>query len=256
MAFTVPAAVNYPSPLNAVPLDWLTPPVEGAKGIQCSIIWNAAGAGANKSVYLNLQNNATLNFSKVRALVFDNSENGSDVQVIFPDTETTVSIPAYTPYAVIPVFTNQTQFYITSPNALATDVTNFMVMNTLPPPIAVPTTQEQNFENSGRVNVSVSGNAVLLAAGVSGTLESVYINGIGLGIVGTAWSLDFSLVDGTGTTIFSGTQGGSAGANQPFTMADLGDIRVRFSQGLKMVWSTFGTPDSVFIAANVYYRTP
>lgn len=255
MAFTVPAAVNYPSPLNAVPLDWLTPPVEGAKGIQCSIIWNVAGAGANKSVYLNLQNNATLNFSKVRALVFDNSRNGSDVQVIFPDTETTVSIPSYSPYAVIPVFTNQTQFYITSPNALATDVTNFMVMNTLPPPIAVPTTQEQNFFNTNQINVVGAGSQQLIAANINGTLEAANISGY-LDGGGLSPSVDVSLVDGTGAILFHGTASVQSDGVENVTYLNLSDLRLRFSGGLSLVWTNIGVPAVAWVIPNLYYRTP
>jgi hypothetical protein len=255
MSFTVPVSVNYASPLNAVPLDWTSEPNEGAKGIQCSITWNASESGANKSVYLNMQNNAPLNFSKIRALVFDNSANGSDVQVIFPDTETTVSIPAYTPYAVIPVFTNIVQFYIQSPNALATDKTNFMILNTLPPPVVVPTTQEQSFDGEAGIDATSSGSTQLVAAGINGTLEAVSVGGFIVG-GGTGGSITVDLVDGGGNTIMIGVRGTDTSQFQNMNIFELSGLQVRFTNGLQLVWTTVGAPVSCFLNANVYYRTP
>lgn len=256
MAFSVPNAKNYTAPLNAVPLDWTSPPVEGDKGIQCSITWDVAEAGANKSVYLNLQNNATLNFSKVRALVFDNSLNGSDVQVIFPDTETTVSIPSYTPYAVIPVFTNQTQFYIVSPNALATDKTSFMVLNTLPPPLAVPTTQEQNFFNSAAINATVTGTQQLIAAGINGTLEAVSL--IGYLFADSTHNLFFDILlkDGQGNILLQSNAGAGIAGQANVKFFELTDLRLRFQNGLILQWTTTGPASSVLVTPNLYYRTP
>lgn len=254
MAFIVPPAKNYTSPLNAVPLDWIGPPVEGNKGIQCSITWSVAESGANKSVFLNMQNNATLNFSKIRAIVVDNSRNGSDVQVIFPDTETTMTIPSYTPYAVIPVFTNQTQFYMLSPNALATDKTSFMILNTLPPPIAVPTTEAQNFIANGGIVTTVAGSTQLVPATVNGTLESVDITTSVLTHVAVNFT-EWSLVDGTGVVFAArhfSTNTDVIDNSQPYAHDDL---RLRFSQGLSLVYNNLGTASS-FASVNLYYRLP
>ena len=255
MGFSVPVAANYSSPLNAVPIDWINPPVEGPKAIQCAITWDAAESGPNKAVYVNLQNNAPLNFSKIRALVFDNSMNGSDVQVTFPDTETTVSIPAYTPYAVIPVFTNQTGFYIESTNALATDKTSFMILNTLPPPIALPTTQEQNFDVASGIDAHLSGNVQLVAAGINGTLEACQCAGF-IVSAGVGASIDVTLEDGNGNVIAFGVKGANSSSFENIDLFSLQDIRVRFQNGLKLVWTTVGGPTSCFLGANVYYRTP
>jgi hypothetical protein len=213
-------------------------------------------SGANKAVYVNCQNNATLNFSKIRAMIIDNSQNGSDIEIIFPDTETTVSIPAYTPYAIIPVFTNQTQFYVVSPLSQPSDKTSFTILNTAPPPIAVPTTQEQNFYTSTGINATTSGNSPLIAAGISGTIEAISIRGFMQSSPGNVSSVTLTLQDGNGDVFIStgGICGGALTANIVFS--ELADLRLRFQNGLKLVWVTTGSPIEVFLWPNIYYRTP
>jgi hypothetical protein len=257
MALIIPPNVkNYSAPLNAVPLDWTSPPPEGAKGINCTIAWNVAQAGPNKAVYLNMQNNATLNFSEIRAIVVDNSLNGSDVQVVFPDTELTFTVPAYTPYAVIPVFTNQTQFYMLSPNSLITDKTAFTVMNTMPPPIAVPVTEAQNFVTLAGFDASINGSRILLPATVNGTLENMNLTGFCSDGGGGA-SFDIFLSDGAGNPLFQGTGGVVAlGTTNLGASFQMNDVRLRFSQGLILSWSSAGAPSAFFLAPNIYYRTP
>lgn len=256
MGFTVPVSVNYSSPLNAVPLDWISPPVEGAKGIQCSIQWNAAQAGPNKSVAVNLQNNAPLNFSKVRALVFDNSANGSDVQVIFPDTETTMTIPSYTPYAVIPVFTNVTQFFIVSPNALSTDKTGFMILNTLPPPIAVPVTEAQNIADVDPIDVSITpGNTNLIVAGTNGTLENAFIYFNAWNNTAFVGRLIWQLVDGTGRSLAQGRVNSEIGAVTQGVLFQATDLRLRFENGIYFTWTSSSWPDG-HVSPCLYYRVP
>lgn len=258
--FTVPSSVNYSSPLNAVPLDWTEDPPEGAKGIQCSIAWGTDG-GPNNAVYLNCQNNATLNFSKVRSLIVDNSMSGADVEFVFPDTETTVSIPAYTPYAIIPVFTNQVQFYVISPNAQSEDVTNFTILNTAAPPVAVPTTQEQNFNYVAGIDISGgSGSTQLIPAGINGTLEGLFASGT-IGTVSTGVNATVTIEDGNGKVLavgymaVTGGAGGSGVINN-VTLFSNSDMRVRFNNGVKIFWTLSGTPSPANVSANAYYRTP
>lgn len=256
MALTIPPNVrNYSSPLNAVPLDWVTPPPEGAKGISCTITWNVAESGPNKAVYLNMQNNATLNFSEIRAVVVDNSANGSDVQVVFPDTETTFTIPAYTPYAIIPVFTNQTQFYMFSPLALVTDRTAFTILNTLPPPLAVPTTKAQNFNSVADIDATVSGSRVLVPPGVNGTLEGWLLTGF-INASGTGGNITYTLSDGTGDDFFSGVNLADINTAENIPTIQATNLHLRFTNGLTLSWATLDNPTSLFLTCNVYYRTP
>lgn len=258
MALVIPPNVkNYSSPLNSVPLNWTEEAPEGPKGIQCAITWNAAQSGPNKAVYLNMQNNAPLNFSKIRAIVVDNSANGSDVQVVFPDTETTFTVPAYTPYAIVPVFTNQTQLYILSPLALATDKTAFMVLNTLPPPLAVPVTQAQNLFSSVNIDVAVSGSLQIVPTTVNGTLENVFISTT---LNGTPGNVDLSVVvkDGLGNALLNGSARNESGGSvvTVATLFEASGLHVRFSGGLVLEWTTVGAPALALLTPNLYYRTP
>jgi len=254
MGFTVPITKNYGSPLNAVPLDWMGPPVEGNRGIQCTIPWTTAFAGVTKAVSLNLADNAPLAFSKIRALVFDNSDNGSDVQVIFPDTQTTMTVPAYTPYAVIPCFTNQTQFIVSSENALSTDETRFMILNTLPPPMTVPITELQNFSVNSGLNNTVDNTVQIIAAGINGTIESINLVGWLNGGVANG-TITFFLQDGDGHNIWEGTYIVTLDSTVNWD-ASLAGIRVRFSNGLKLGWTVANPIDSGYVCPNIYYRLP
>lgn len=251
MPLVIPPAVNYQSPLVAVPTRWQNEnPPEGPKMIPVEIDWNTMG-GANNCVFINLQNNATLNFSQIVALAVDNSSCGGDIQFVFPDTTETVTIPAYSPKVIVPVFTNQTQFYVLGIGVASEDVTRFSIQNVVPPPIAVPTSQEQNAVSVSGVSVLATGLTQLVPATVNGTLETlqvaVYMDG------GT---LVFDIEDGTGKVIAGGSVTESVGGFLNFVPVDLQDIRVRFQTGLKLnIVSNAGITAGT-ISVNLYYRTP
>lgn len=254
MPFQVPNAVNYPSPLNAVPSRWASDPVEGPKIINCEVDWGAMG-GAEKTLNFNLQNNATLNFSQIVALAVDNSECGSDIQFSFPDTETTISIPAYAPYTIVPVFSNQTMFYLSSPNAESEDVTRFGILNSLPPPVAVPTTEEQQFANSYQADITSSGSLQLIPTSVNGTLENVMIAcDIYDTSVGTSGTVVMTLKDGKGNVIARGSAATFAtAANVSLFQGQM--LRVRFQNGLVVQWTSVSIVNGA-LTANAFYRTP
>src|ERR1700761_8517018 len=102
MSIVIPqGAVNYQSPLVAVPDINQQQPREGMKLISCEIDWGSTDKGSG-AVFFNLQNNATLEVSQICGLVVDNSNCGADLEFVFPDTSTTIGIPAYAPYTVVP----------------------------------------------------------------------------------------------------------------------------------------------------------
>lgn len=175
MPLIIPPSVNYPSPLTAVPSLMQDEPIEGRKQVSAEILWATMG-GARKSVAINLQNNATLNISQISTLKVDNSQSGADVTFIFPDTSDTIVIPAGTPLAVVPIFSNATQLYISAPLALASDVTRFQLLNYATAPADVPqTTASQTASSGGTV---VGGGPVttqLIAPGINGTLETLQL---------------------------------------------------------------------------------
>lgn len=253
MALSVPPSKNYQSPLIAVPTKWDQTPVEGSKLIPCEVDWGVMG-GPSNCIAFNLQNNATLNFSQIVALSIDNSACGSDIEFIFPDTTETLSIPAYTPKTIVPVFTNQTQFWLSSPNAQSEDVTRFSILNSMPPPIAVPTTQEQNVSVYNNVLIFTTGSQQLVASSIDGTLENAFLSYAGNS--GSAGEATWEIIDGNNNVIAGGTilQGAGLVMSPIF---NVNDVRIRFQNGLSLTWTTTGSlSSSSAIGVNLYYRTP
>lgn len=253
MGISVPPAINYQSPLVALPTRWDQPPNEGSKIIPVEVDWATMG-GTSNTVAFNLQNNATLEFSQIVAISIDNSACGADIQFIFPDTSETLSIPAYSPKIIVPVFTNQRQFWLTAPNAESEDITRFALLNSLPPPIAVPTTQEQNFDVFINTNVAGSSNTQLLAAAINGTLENISVNFCCGGDAGVS-NFQWTIQDGNSNVIAGGQV--RANANQNTPQLSLNDLRVRFQSGLKLIWTNSGNLGvNAVLPINLYYRTP
>ena len=256
MTLSVPPAVNYQSPLIAVPTRWDQAPIEGSKIIPCEVDWGTMG-GTNHCVSFNLQNNATLNFSQIVALSIDNSLCGSDIEFIFPDTTETLFIPAYAPKTIVPVFTNQTQFWLSCSNAQSEDITRFSILNSMPPPVAIPTTQEQNAALQSDVTTASSGSpssTQIIPIGVNGTIENIFIT-YNIYANATGGSVSWALVDGNGKTVCKGYNFGNLNNWASGISFSLSDMRIRFQNGLSFNWSS----QSVAAGAsdiNVFYRTP
>jgi hypothetical protein len=260
----VPPSVNYKGALVAVPDNSLNEPKEGNKLINCEIDWGSTDvgtAGALGCVSFNLQNNATLEFSQINAVVIDNSQCGTDVTFIFTDTNVTFTIPAYTPYAIVPVYTHQTAFYVTAQALeLSTDVTRFSILNYQPAPLAVPTTQHQYVGTiSGISYVGASGSQLVLPTNVQGTLEALEIV-ISANRPSGTYTTNFALNDGTNKQLWAGTAiadsvtGGAPSA----IIANLSGLNMRFQQGLNFGWTNFPSNSSTtaVVSVNAYYRTP
>lgn len=249
MPINIPPAVNYQSPLIAIPTRWAKAPPEGNNIISCEIDWGTMG-GPNGCVNVNLQNNATLTFSQIAALSIDNSSCGADVQFVFPDTTETLTIPAYSPKIITPVFTNQTQFFVYAPTFRSEDVTRFSILNAVPPPIAVPVTSEQNAAVAGDVSLTATGFTQLVSPSVSGTLENAFFNYI----IGNGQA-EWYLTDSTGQALAGGIVIASTTVFGSGTALDLKGISVRFQGGLRFqVFATSSTSGTM--ATNLYYRTP
>lgn len=249
MTLSVPPAVNYQSPLIAVPTRWDQSPPEGSKIIPCEVDWGAMGGSFN-CVSFNLQNNATLNFSQIVALSIDNSACGSDIKFIFPDTSETLAIPAYAPKTIVPVFTNQTQFWLSCPFAQSEDITRFSILNSMTPPIAVPTTQEQTVAVISDIAAATT-NVQLVPTTVNGTLENASIS---FSDGGTLGSCSWKLQDGNANALAGGTVGTVSGAAITALVYAVTELRVRFQGGIVLVMIDGGAT-GVF-DFNLYYRTP
>lgn len=253
MPITLPPAKNYASPLTAVPVRWNLPPREGPKMIVCEVVWaNYPGNCVN----FNLQNNAALEFSQIIALSIDNSQCGADVEFVFTDTTETLTIPAYSPKVIVPVFTNQTQFFvlvgIDAEVVEPTDVTSFSIHNSMPPPIAVPAGTGQNTAVVSGVDMGTA-STQLVPTTVNGTLTEVQLN---LAMNATnSGNGTWSLQDGTNKVILQGAISASSGNKYNLTLASLTNMNVRFTQGLKLVCTQTAVLGAT-INGNIFYRIP
>lgn len=255
MPLTIPPSVNYPSPLLAVPSRLGRKPPEGRKSVPVEIIWGTMG-GAEKCVNFNLQNNATLPVTQIVTLQVDNSACGADVQYIFPDTNETVSIPAYSPYVVVPVLSNLQQFFVVSPNSQTGDATRFQLLNFVPPPVAVPPTTAQLAAVDSEIPI-VNGTTQLVPSTVSGTVEGCAIGATLLNAFALAYQVTFTIADGLGKNILGSgfyMPGTISNVTAPRSFA-LPNLNVRFEQGLILTQAGTGTPDGTLFV-NLYYRTP
>ena len=251
----IPASMNLPDNLVAVPSQMFNEPREGRKSITQLIDW-AIPLAANKSaIFTNLQNNATLEFSQICGLIVDNSECGADLDFIFPDTEVTISIPAYAPFTVLDVPTNQTQFYVVANGAIAGDKTRYSILNYAPPPVAVPVTQQQNIAKLANQALDGATTVALLAAGTNGTLEALNVN-VACPLPSVSFNDRLALADGTGKIIWAGNvaaQNTSTGFT--VSLCDLVGLHVRFENGLNIIQAGGFAPGATF-NVNAYYRTP
>lgn len=259
MSIVIPgAAVNYPNALLAVGLNFNNSPAEGYRSLPAEISWNAMG-GADKVVSMNAQTSGgTVQLSQICALHVDNSACGSDVQFVFTDTQQTYTVAAYTPYALFPVFSKSLQFYviagINNEIVTASDLTRFSMFNFVPPPIVIPTSQEQNVANVSDVS-SATASTTLVAAGQNGTLEGAFIffsanfanSGMG------TWKLQ----DGSGTPVVfaQGAIQGSSGDKVDLILFNMTGLRTRFANGLYLVLSQTAVLGGTY-SVNIYYRTP
>ena len=258
MPLVIPPSVNYPSPLTAVPSLMQDEPREGRKQVPVEILWGVMG-GTGKSVFINLQNNATLNITQISSLKIDNSHSGADVTFIFPDTSDTVTIPAGTPLAVVPVFANATQLYISAPNALAADVTRFQLLNYQTNPADVPQTTAAQTATTGGTVIGGSGSSTqLIATTVNGTLETLQLKLSVPNAPAANTQFVFTAQDGTGKVLVNGWN-----VAIPATVTsiltpvfDFGDLNWRFTSGVKIDVVMGGGPGFAIMNTFASYRQP
>ena len=254
MSFTVPVAVNYQSPLIFIPSRLNNAPREGEGLISCEVDWGVMG-GANNTVNINPQANTAnpQSISQITSLSIDNSQCGAPVTFLFPDTQYTLTVPAYLPAAVFPVFTNATQFFVSCPLAETEDVTRFQILNFVPPPAVIPQATQQEAENFNNVPVDGATSQVLVPSTTSGTLEGVTVFA-SIANAGATTAVQVKIVDGLNNIVAAGQVDVVSGGQVNTYIIQLNPARIRFQGGLTFEQSG-GNPGGKF-SITALYQTP
>lgn len=265
MAIVIPGnAVNYPNALLAVGLKQACVPVgqKPENGPQCvpmEIDWGTMG-GASFIVGANIGNaGATRAFEDICAVKVDNSGCGSDIRIIFTDTQDTITVPAGMGYFLAAVFTKALQFYVIAGvdgNAVeSSDITRVTLLNFVPPPLSVALDAlEDTNATGGAFAVDAVTTHQLVAAGNTGTVSYLTVTVVGLA---TATGIaDFIIQDGGGKQIGAGAVSAKNGDSlNCVTVLSLQNIGNRFNNGLQFVQG--GAPIAgLQYFVNLGFRTP
>jgi hypothetical protein len=225
---------------------WRTKPLEGDKFIAAEIDWGVT-VPIGQAVQFSL-NAGPVEFSQICAFAVDNGRNGGDVSFIFPDTGRQLTIPPFA-QGVFPVFTNALTFYALSENALVGDVTEFEILNALPPPVSVLPSQEQSHAGASGIGLSTNSTTPVVAAGTNGTLQGFTVSGSALAS-GTG-NCEVQISDGTGALLWAAFVSEPSGA----LSATQSGLQLRFTNGLNFVVSGT-TLTGGFAVVNLYYSVP
>lgn len=262
MPIVVPGvATNYPGPLKALTSPFARVPTEGNYQIPAEIDWGSMG-GADHVVAFNLANSGdTKIISQLCSVRVDNSACGSDIQFIFPDSSETVTIPAYEPYVLIPLFTRALSFFVASGlnNQLveSTDFTRFTLFNFVPPPVTYPAGEEQQFAGNAAIS-TVVGTTTLVAAGKNGRVENVDITAQFPGQSDPSKTVSWELTDGSVTPRILAAQTNLANQSNAVNIAAYRqqNLALSFENGLyfKVIADTLNTDGTYSV--NIAYRSP
>lgn len=250
----IPAAMNLPSNVVAMPSRLFHEPDEGRRSITQIIDWSVPIAKGLTAVHSNLQGDSTLQFSQICGLIVDNSDCGSDLDFIFPDTDVTISIPAYSPYTVLQVLTNQVMFYVVAAGAIAGDITRYSILNYAPAPVAVPISIQQLSANFGSIPLTGAGATQIVPAGINGSLRAFNISAAWNNAAAQFNDL-FTLADGVGNVLWQGNLAGPTPSSGNQQMADLSGLSKRFVNGVTLA-QTGGFVIGGTLDVNLYYRIP
>lgn len=250
----IPAAMNLSSNVIAIPSRLFSEPPEGRRSVTQIIDWAVPIARGLTAVHSNLQDNSTLKFSQICGIIVDNSDCGSDLDFIFPDTDVTISIPAYAPYTVLQVLTNQVMFYTVAADVIPGDITRFSILNYAPAPVAVPVSIQQLNASLGSLPIDGASNTQIIPAGVSGSLRAINISAVWNNAAAQFNNL-ISLTDGAGKDLWFGNIAGPTPSADNYQMADLSGLSVRFRNGLQLR-QTGGFTVGGTLDGNLYYRVP
>lgn len=217
--------------------------------ISCEVDWGVTTPADAPAVQCALSGNSPLNFSQIVALAIDNGRCGADVQFVFTDSGFILNIPAFN-QGIYPVFTNALMFYVVASQAGLGDTTSFQILNSMPPPVQISTTQEVNQDAAPGVSLTTASNTPIIGPPTSGTVSSFNL------IVesSSTGTVTIELVDGNGTELWGSPFTLVADTTIPITV---GGLHVRFFNGLYLrVVSPSGVTGPASVSVNVYYGVP
>ena len=139
-----------------------------------------------------------------------------------------------------------------SPGAIVGDQVVFQIFNSVPPPVPIAPSVQQNHASQGGIGPG-NGTTAVVPAGVSGTLNTLSLS-FDVTVGATAQSGAVSLVDGTGKALWTKLYAVGANSTQNFD-ENVAGLNVRFVNGINCV-VTSSTFTSGFIVVNVYYSQP
>ena len=171
MPLIIPPFSQYQAPLFPLRGLWNTPPAEGDMFVNAEIDWGTYPPG--QAVQFALSGNSPVAFSQIVALSVDNSRCGADLQFIFADSGFVLRVPAHAG-GTFPVYTNALNFFVAAIGAGSSDATVLNVHNSMPPPIQLALSAQQNSVAVGGVPTT-NGDTTLIAPPTSGTLNGASI---------------------------------------------------------------------------------
>lgn len=249
MSLTIPAFVQFQGTLFPLRGLWRSEPPEGDRFVNAEIDWGTlSGPPGVSCVQFQLSGNSPVAFSQIAAISVDNSRSGVDVDFIFPDSGFLLTVPAHN-QGVYPVFTNALTFYVNAPGSSVGDVTIAQILNSVPPPVAIqPSSEQQQISITGQ-NIA-NGTYPVIGSGINGTLNGFNIPWTAQSGIG---SVSISLVDGTGRQLWYGIiYGTTTLQNGTFTQTGL---TLRFRNGINLVVGG-NTLAGGTVSANLYYSVP
>lgn len=249
MPLTIPAFDQYQAPLVPLRGLWRRVPQEGERFVNAEIDWLVTTN--QTAVQFQLAGNSPVSISQIVAISVDNGRCGSDVDFLFPDSGFILTVPSRES-GVYPVFTNALMFYASAPAAQSPDRTVIQILNSMPPPVAIPASDAQQSVSATGIPV-VNGTTPLIPSSVSGTLNSIHLvvsdnQGAAGGVA------QFALIDGAGKTVWTGfvTVPPDDAISIPI---DVGPLSVRFKGGLSLV-ITNASLTTANVVTNLYYTSP
>lgn len=250
-AFVIPQPIrSFPggAGIPVLPSMAFNDPREGKRYVPVNVSW--AGDGA--TFQINVAGLSTQPISQIVMLDVDNSACGAPVTFYFPDSSDTLVVPGESA-GLFPVFTGQLQMYVAAPNALASDVTRFRILNYRQAPVALPSPQFLQIATA--LNITAAGTTALIPAAQSGTLVGygvfgAFIGGVGQGTV-TVTIKDHT----TGNVIDQAVVIVPPSGYVNTILFNVHDASIRFAGGVDLVVATAGAP-AINVNATARYRTP